>query len=682
MAKDESKVEQSWKYLDGPPRLKSKSLKAQFDKIERETQAQANELESEYHSVLSSDDTDKAVELLIELIYADNNTPKRRKELRELYSKQCPAGEDATEYGYLRVMEVRWGVNDTHKDNPINGAKRDYIDYLQLQAQEYDYSKDFNDNAINLAKKIAKLLKEEPDTQKNELIQWFTRSKDYDSAWEILKNSDENNLIQFAVKAFQIEYDKYKKCGNTADNDYHRVTWILASLFKKIGNIEQAIPKFIECKEFRSAYELVDLHSVDSLRFALEAFKGHDENHVKALSLMVNRHAEFEQMYTAKRLPDNFAMKWFFLNAFYAVYRVYSLAGAPAAFAVGAFTFFAAPYVAQFAGLSATSYVIVILTILTLILCNDIRLHGKWISFHQMYASIIAAVGDHPQMAPLQGKFYKALSTEAGTQKRLILVLLYFFLCMFISYVALSDIAQRAPAVQTTPTVQESVVTSKISASQSNPPLDTTNVQPEPPRDEAPIAPPNLGEHWIKDNNTDVYLWNPEPYGDERISWNGSYVQDGDYKFAEGSGTVTWYRDGQVIQVDEGSFEHGKHHGRFKHTLESGNVVYSNWKHGEEVVDTPAQRGNTDSNGQYVGTYNSGMKAYIVPGTLKVSSDRNSCNVKILAEGDAGDISYLDYRIWREGSTLKFSNSEGYSGVITSTMRVENKIWEIAQNQF
>lgn len=76
------------------------------------------------------------------------------------------------------------------------------------------------------------------------------------------------------------------------------------------------------------------------------------------------------------------------------------------------------------------------------------------------------------------------------------------------------------------------------------------------------------------------------------------------------------------------------------------------------------------------------MKAFIVPGTLKVSSDRNSCNVKILAEGDAGDISYLDYRIWREGRTLKFSNSEGYSGVITSTMRVENKIWEIAQNQF
>ena len=137
----------------------------------------------------------------------------------------------------------------------------------------------------------------EPNTPKIELIQWFTRGKDYDNAWEILKNSNENDLIQFAVKAFQSAYDKYKKRGNTADNDYRRVTWILASLFKKTGDTSQAITKFIECKDFRSAHELVDLHSVDSLRFALEEFKGYDDNHVKALSLMVNRHADLEQMY-------------------------------------------------------------------------------------------------------------------------------------------------------------------------------------------------------------------------------------------------------------------------------------------------------------------------------------------------------------------------------------------------
>ena len=510
----------------------------------------------------------------------------------------------------------------------------------------------------------------EPNTPKIELIQWFTRGKDYDNAWEILKNSNENDLIQFAVKAFQSAYDKYKKRGNTADNDYRRVTWILASLFKKTGDTSQAITKFIECKDFRSAHELVDLHSVDSLRFALEEFKGYDDNHVKALSLMVNRHADLEQMYKAKPLPDNFAMKWFWLSLLYGIYRVRSLFGSAAALAIIAFLIFFMPYVAP----SHEFAFDLMITIAALILCNDIRLYGKWISLHQMYANIIATVGDHPQMSTLKGKFWKSLSSERNTRRKLIIILLIFLLYIWIFHQ--SALENKSAAVQTTPTAQENFAPAEAPSPKA---IETS-------RDESsielPTAPQSLGEHWIKDNNTDVYLWNPEPYGDERISWSGSYVQDGDYKFAEGRGTVTWYRDGQVIQVDEGFFEHGKHHGRFKHTLESGNVVYSNWEHGKEVVDTPAPRENTDSKGHYVGTYNSGMKAYIVPGTLKVSSDRNSCNVKILAEGDAGDISYLDYRIWREGRTLKFSNSEGYSGVITSNMRVENKIWEIAQNQF
>ena len=85
---------------------------------------------------------------------------------------------------------------------------------------------------------------------------------------------------------------------------------------------------------------------------------------------------------------------------------------------------------------------------------------------------------------------------------------------------------------------------------------------------------------------------------------------------------------------------------------------------------------------KYVGTYGgSGMKAYIVPGTLKVSRDRDSCKVQIVAENDAGDVSYLDYDIWREGGSLHFSNSEGFSGLVTPNMTVENKIWEVARNE-
>ena len=95
-------------------------------------------------------------------------------------------------------------------------------------------------------------------------------------------------------------------------------------------------------------------------------------------------------------------------------------------------------------------------------------------------------------------------------------------------------------------------------------------------------TPQDLGVHWISDANG-IYLWNPEPQDGESIHWSGGYVQDGNYKFADGSGVVTWYRNGQVIQVDEGTFERGRHHGQFKHTFPSGNVDYSNWSHGVEI---------------------------------------------------------------------------------------------------
>lgn len=94
------------------------------------------------------------------------------------------------------------------------------------------------------------------------------------------------------------------------------------------------------------------------------------------------------------------------------------------------------------------------------------------------------------------------------------------------------------------------------------------------------VAP--TGKHWIKDAN-DVYLWNPEPRDGESITWSGGFVQDGNYKFADGAGTLVWYRDGEVIQVDHGTFRRGRHHGRFSHEFPSGRVIQSNWNNGVEI---------------------------------------------------------------------------------------------------
>lgn len=89
-------------------------------------------------------------------------------------------------------------------------------------------------------------------------------------------------------------------------------------------------------------------------------------------------------------------------------------------------------------------------------------------------------------------------------------------------------------------------------------------------------------QNWISDSNG-VYLWNHEPQDGESITWSGNFVQDGNYKFADGNGVVTWYLNGKVIQVDKGTFRHGQRHGRFSHEFPSGRVDYSNWDNGVEI---------------------------------------------------------------------------------------------------
>ena len=95
---------------------------------------------------------------------------------------------------------------------------------------------------------------------------------------------------------------------------------------------------------------------------------------------------------------------------------------------------------------------------------------------------------------------------------------------------------------------------------------------------------PPLGYGWIKDNTSDIYMENPSPTEGETISWSGGYVQDGNYKYADGFGTTTWRKYGNVIQVDEGTFVHGRRHGSYKHQFfPSGKIEYSNWDNGREI---------------------------------------------------------------------------------------------------
>lgn len=123
--------------------------------------------------------------------------------------------------------------------------------------------------------------------------------------------------------------------------------------------------------------------------------------------------------------------------------------------------------------------------------------------------------------------------------------------------------------------------------SDSSEPVTPKNEQPQPTETKKSSNPAaqTLGEHWIKDAN-DVYIWNPKPQEGETVNWSGGFVQEGNYKFADGNGTVTWYLNGEVEQIDEGTLKKGQRHGRFKHEFfPSGNVIYTNWNSGVEITD-------------------------------------------------------------------------------------------------
>ncbi|MBO4853238.1 MAG: hypothetical protein J5477_06380 [Schwartzia sp.] len=93
----------------------------------------------------------------------------------------------------------------------------------------------------------------------------------------------------------------------------------------------------------------------------------------------------------------------------------------------------------------------------------------------------------------------------------------------------------------------------------------------------------SLDEHWFTDIKQGVLIWNPNPESGESVEWTGGFIQDGTYKYADGHGEAKWYLNGSFEQLDEGNYEHGKRHGRFKQEFSDGRVVYSEWQHGTKV---------------------------------------------------------------------------------------------------
>ena len=192
-------------------------------------------------------------------------------------------------------------------------------------------------------------------------------------------------------------------------------------------------------------------------------------------------------------------------------------------------------------------------------------------------------------------------------------------------------------------------------------PPENVSVKPTPTNIPEPVvsAPAPLGIEWIQDINTGIYLKNPEPTDGESITWSGGYVQDGQYKLADGYGVINWYRYGELKQVDEGTFIKGERNGNFKHKFyPSGNVSYSNWDHGVEIVN------KSNSGEVYVGNYSDGTAVYLLTESVSYvamsTQTLAGCACKVRAGRD-----YLSYSFSISPASEQYgdySNSEGYEG--------------------
>ncbi len=80
----------------------------------------------------------------------------------------------------------------------------------------------------------------------------------------------------------------------------------------------------------------------------------------------------------------------------------------------------------------------------------------------------------------------------------------------------------------------------------------------------------------------------------------------------------------------------------------------------------------------YMGTYNSGLDAYLMTETLEFGHRRQNFDVRIKAT-DGEMVVYVDYHFWRErdrgAEVPHFTNSQDYRDVVSDATPVEMKIW-------
>ena len=77
---------------------------------------------------------------------------------------------------------------------------------------------------------------------------------------------------------------------------------------------------------------------------------------------------------------------------------------------------------------------------------------------------------------------------------------------------------------------------------------------------------PALGGDWAIDAGKTCRVWNPHPQMNESVQWSGACVNG----FAEGAGSVRWFKSDVLFETDEGQWRQGYQIGKGKQTWPSG----------------------------------------------------------------------------------------------------------------
>ena len=92
---------------------------------------------------------------------------------------------------------------------------------------------------------------------------------------------------------------------------------------------------------------------------------------------------------------------------------------------------------------------------------------------------------------------------------------------------------------------------------------------------------PACAGDWAIDTSTTCRVWNPHPQIGETIKWLGACVNG----FAEGTGSVRWFKNSVPFETDEGEWREGYQVGKGKQTWPSGSYE------GEFANSEPSGRG-------------------------------------------------------------------------------------------